>query len=592
MPDRLPLVTWLTYGSGYLAGMKLGDAPLVDFTRDRLHRETQRTSCSYEQHTLYSAAGQLLSHTSSDPVLNREYGFNDNGQLVHIRGMHQQEDYRYDGAGRLISARHNDLLRRYATDPAGNRITDREQYPALPAIWRDNRIGEDVQYFYHHDAHGRLAEKDERRIRDGGGWVHTYHYDNQHRLAHYRCEQQGAALLESRYLYDPQGRRTGKRVWKSQRTYGEITGNEYIQLSPTPEVTWYGWDGDRLTTTETDTQRIQTIYLPGSFTPLVRIETRTAELAKAIRRTLAEKFQQEANVTFPPELVAMVDNLEAELRRGELSEASRAWLAQCGLTPEQMKNQLEPEYTPERKIHLYHCDHRGLPLALIDVNGAIAWRAECDEWGNVLREDNPHNLEQLIRLPGQQWDKETGLYYNRHRYYDPAQGRYITQDPIGLMGGWSLYLYPLNPIEYIDPLGLDTYMCTIPLHTLGGTGTRSGPDIWGNPFYHQYLCVDNGKGGYTCGGQDRTGAAVFPGSKGKATNDTWPTDGNGACKKVDDRDCVNECVKNRVENKKRPWYQIPFGIDCQDWSDDVLNSCKESCSRPYNLSMGWFNKLG
>ena len=197
------------------------------------------------------------------------------------------------------------------------------------------------------------------------------------------------------------------------------------------------------------------MYLPGSFTPLIRIETATGELTRATRRTLAEKFQQEANVTFPPELVAMVDNLEAELRRGELSEASRTWLAQCGLTPEQMKNQLEPEYTPERKIHLYHCDHRGLPLALIDVNGAIAWRAEFDEWGNVLREDNPHNLEQLIRLPGQQWDKETGLYYNRHRYYDPAQGRYITQDPIGLEGGWNLYQYPLNPVAYRDPLGLN-----------------------------------------------------------------------------------------------------------------------------------------
>jgi RHS repeat-associated protein len=46
--------------------------------------------------------------------------------------------------------------------------------------------------------------------------------------------------------------------------------------------------------------------------------------------------------------------------------------------------------------------------------------------------NNPHNLQQLIRLPGQQWDKETGLYYNRHRYLDPQQGKYITLDPIGL----------------------------------------------------------------------------------------------------------------------------------------------------------------
>ncbi|EFE07712.1 RHS repeat-associated core domain protein [Citrobacter youngae ATCC 29220] len=52
--------------------------------------------------------------------------------------------------------------------------------------------------------------------------------------------------------------------------------------------------------------------------------------------------------------------------------------------------------------------------------------AEHDEWGNVLREDNPHNLQQLIRLPGQQYDEESGLHYNRHRYYNPGTGRYIT----------------------------------------------------------------------------------------------------------------------------------------------------------------------
>ncbi|MDK9606074.1 RHS repeat-associated core domain-containing protein, partial [Lelliottia sp. V104_15] len=49
---------------------------------------------------------------------------------------------------------------------------------------------------------------------------------------------------------------------------------------------------------------------------------------------------------------------------------------------------------------------------------------------------------------------ETGLYYNRHRYYDPRQGRYITQDPIGLAGGWNGYTYPLNPVTDFDPLGL------------------------------------------------------------------------------------------------------------------------------------------
>ncbi|ECI3324278.1 protein rhsA, partial [Salmonella enterica subsp. salamae] len=57
---------------------------------------------------------------------------------------------------------------------------------------------------------------------------------------HYRCVQQGAVLLENRYLYDPPGRRIGKRVWKSRRERGSLSGEEYIFLNKTPEVTWYG----------------------------------------------------------------------------------------------------------------------------------------------------------------------------------------------------------------------------------------------------------------------------------------------------------------------------------------------------------------
>ncbi|HFZ1904695.1 RHS repeat-associated core domain-containing protein, partial [Escherichia coli] len=160
------------------------------------------------------------------------------------------------------------------------------------------------------------------------------------------------------------------------------------------------------------------------------------------------------SVVFPPVLVQMLDRLESEILADRVSEESRRWLASCGLTVEQIQNQMDPVYTPARKIHLYHCDHRGLPLALVSTEGATEWCAEYDEWGNLLNEENPHQLQQLIRLPGQQYDEESGLYYNRHRYYDPLQGRYITQDPIGLKGGWNFYQYPLNPVSGFDPLGL------------------------------------------------------------------------------------------------------------------------------------------
>ncbi|EEN9295682.1 hypothetical protein G5D10_004341, partial [Salmonella enterica] len=49
----------------------------------------------------------------------------------------------------------------------------------------------------------------------------------------------------------------------------------------------------------------------------------------------------------------------------------------------------------------------------------------------------------------QQYDEESGLYYNRYRYYNPEQGRYITQDPIGLAGGLNTYAYVKNPLSYI-----------------------------------------------------------------------------------------------------------------------------------------------
>ncbi len=127
----------------------------------------------------------------------------------------------------------------------------------------------------------------------------------------------------------------------------------------------------------------------------------------------------------------MLDRLESEILADRVSEESRRWLASCGLTVKQMQNQMDPVYTPARKIG-----------------------AEYDEWGNLLNEENPQQLQQLIRLPGQQYDEESGLYYNRHRYYDPLQGRYITQDSIGLKGGWNFYEYPLNPVQYIDPFGL------------------------------------------------------------------------------------------------------------------------------------------
>ena len=117
-----------------------------------------------------------------------------------------------------------------------------------------------------------------------------------------------------------------------------------------------------------------------------------------------------------------------------------------------------------------------------------------------------------IRLPGQQYDEESGLYYNRHRYYDPLQGRYITQDPIGLKGGWNLYGYQLNPISDIDPLGLSMWedaksgACTNGL--CGTLSAMIGPDKFDsidstaydalNKINSQSICEDKEFAGLIC----------------------------------------------------------------------------------------------
>ena len=67
-------------------------------------------------------------------------------------------------------------------------------------------------------------------------------------------------------------------------------------------------------------------------------------------------------------------------------------------------------------------------------------------------------LRNPIRFQGQYFDEETGLHYNRHRYYDPQAGRLLSKDPIGLSGGIHLYQYAPNSNEFIAPLGLSRYL--------------------------------------------------------------------------------------------------------------------------------------
>jgi RHS repeat-associated protein len=107
----------------------------------------------------------------------------------------------------------------------------------------------------------------------------------------------------------------------------------------------------------------------------------------------------------------------------------------------------------ETGLETYHNDHIGTPRELTDEMGQVVWSANYDVYGCVsqLRSDKTDNR---IRFQGQYEDGETGLHYNRFRYFDPEIGRYISKDPIGLLGGSNPYAYTTNPVGWVDPLGL------------------------------------------------------------------------------------------------------------------------------------------
>jgi RHS repeat-associated protein len=104
---------------------------------------------------------------------------------------------------------------------------------------------------------------------------------------------------------------------------------------------------------------------------------------------------------------------------------------------------------------------------MFDAKGKLVWAADHHVWGAIrsvrtsgalalkpLHDPLPAEHHCPFRFPGQYEDAETGLYYNRHRHYDPLTGQYASPDPIGLQGGDRPQGYVTNPAVWTDPLGL------------------------------------------------------------------------------------------------------------------------------------------
>jgi RHS repeat-associated protein len=118
-----------------------------------------------------------------------------------------------------------------------------------------------------------------------------------------------------------------------------------------------------------------------------------------------------------------------------------------------------------------HANHLNAPEVATDANGQVIWQAEYAAFGRAkVKTSTSFTLN--LRLPGQYEDAETGLHYNRQRYYNPESGSYLTPDPSGAPDGPNRYSYVrYNPLKYVDPDGLV-------LFAFDGTGnTNNAADL-------------------------------------------------------------------------------------------------------------------
>jgi RHS repeat-associated protein len=126
--------------------------------------------------------------------------------------------------------------------------------------------------------------------------------------------------------------------------------------------------------------------------------------------------------------------------------------------------------------HSIVTDYLGTPVSMLDESGQQVWSADINTFGRL------RNLEGdaqacPFRWPGQYEDAETGLYYNRYRYYDPDAGQYVSQDPIGLLGGPRMYGYVNEPLTWVDPRGLSACGAQQELSALGPLHGKARAEI-------------------------------------------------------------------------------------------------------------------
>ena len=198
-------------------------------------------------------------------------------------------------------------------------------------------------------------------------------------------------------------------------------------------------------------------------------------------------------------IVQLAEHIEQK-RLADIAYETRCFV-RIGESEKTINERIADKSQPLINIYHYHCNHLGTPQELSDDKGDIVWLSYDRAWGGSFETiykpqfvDNFALKEfelQPFKFQGQSLDTETGLHYNRFRYYDSDVGMFISRDPIELMGGLNVFAYAPNPVMWIDPFGLAKLFETGTYGSLNG-GDHVGDGLQAHELIRHEVLVQNG----------------------------------------------------------------------------------------------------
>ncbi|WP_165956250.1 DUF6531 domain-containing protein [Streptomyces hainanensis] len=411
--------------------------------------------------TAYDAVGRPIRRTTPTGAVT-DYAYDPAGRRTALTAAGRTLASRHDAAGQEISRRlgaagallgltHDAagrLTRQSLTAPGGSEPAWRRGYEYRPdglPTALDQPAGGRRTFTL--DGAGRVTGVDAR------GWRESYAYDaagNPTRAdwpdRHPAVEARG----ERAYTGNRLTRAGGVRY--SFDAAGRVVLRRRTRLSRKPEVWRYAWDAeDRLTAVTTpDGTRWRYHY-----DPLGR------RIAKQRLAADGTTVVEETRFTWDgPHLVE-----QTTVVVGEPGETTLTW-ERDGTVPlaqrERRRVSAEaPQDVVDQRFFAIVSDLIGTPTELVDEAGETVWRAEATLWGltrgrpgDATADTATATADTPLRFPGQYFDPETELHYNYFRLYDPAVARYLSPDPLGLDGGPNPHSYVVNPLLWLDYLGL------------------------------------------------------------------------------------------------------------------------------------------